>query len=83
MVFAGTCARRRRTHRAVEQDHVGRPRRGHQGKADLRGFLRHEDVRVTAICDVNKRHIEQARGLIAERYGKPDVKVCHDFRELN
>jgi predicted dehydrogenase len=56
---------------------------GAQGQSDLRDFLRHEDVRVTAICDVNKRNTESARRIIAERYGSPDVKVFTDFRELN
>jgi predicted dehydrogenase len=56
---------------------------GAQGQSDMRDFLRHEDVRVTAICDVNQRNLESARRIIAERYGKPDVKVCGDFRELN
>jgi predicted dehydrogenase len=56
---------------------------GDQGRSDLRDFLRHDDVRVTAICDVNQRNIESARRLVAERYGRPDVKVFADFRALN
>lgn len=56
---------------------------GAQGFSDLQGFLRHDDVRVTAICDVNKRNIDRARRAIAERYGSPDVKVFTDFREMN
>ncbi|MCX6902757.1 MAG: Gfo/Idh/MocA family oxidoreductase, partial [Verrucomicrobia bacterium] len=56
---------------------------GAQGQSDLRDFLRHKDVRVTAICDVNKRNVESARGHIAKAYGSPDVKVFADFRELN
>ena len=55
---------------------------GAQGQSDLRDFLRHEDVRVTAICDVNQRNLERARQIIRERYGSPDVKVYADFREL-
>jgi predicted dehydrogenase len=56
---------------------------GAQGQSDLRDFLRHDDVRVRAICDVNQRNLESARRIIAERYGRPDVKVFADFRELN
>src|SRR5262245_57904472 len=56
---------------------------GEQGKNDLRAFLRHDDVRVTALCDVNRRHIEEAKQLVAERYGSADVKVFSDFREFN
>jgi predicted dehydrogenase len=55
---------------------------GSQGQSDLRDFLRHEDVRVTAICDINQRNIESARQIIRERYGSPDLKVYSDFREL-
>ncbi len=56
---------------------------GSQGTVDLRAFLNHDDVRVTAVCDVNKHNIERARKYIGERYGSDDVKVYSDFRELN
>jgi predicted dehydrogenase len=56
---------------------------GDQGRSDLQDFLRHADVRVTALCDVNKRNLETARRLVTERYGSPDVKTFADFRELN
>jgi predicted dehydrogenase len=56
---------------------------GSQGQWDMRDFLGLNDVRVTAICDVNKRNIESARGFIAKSYGSPEVKVLSDFRELN
>jgi predicted dehydrogenase len=56
---------------------------GAQGQSDMRDFLRHDDVRVRAICDINQRNVESARRIVAERYGQPDVKVYRDFRELN
>jgi predicted dehydrogenase len=56
---------------------------GAQGQYDMRNFLSHSEVRVTAICDVNKRNIESAKRLIAQTYGSADAKVCKDFRELN
>ena len=56
---------------------------GAQGTGDMRDFLTHESVRVTAICDVNRRNIETARRHIATAYGTPDVKVHADFRQLN
>jgi predicted dehydrogenase len=56
---------------------------GAQGQSDLRDFLRHDDVRVRAICDINQRNVESARRIITERYGSADVKVYTDFRELN
>jgi hypothetical protein len=49
----------------------------------MRDFLTNEGVRVAAICDVNRRNIDAARQHIAAAYGKPDVKVFADFRELN
>ena len=55
---------------------------GSQGQWDMRAFLNHDDVRVRAICDVNKRNVESARRIVAERYGSPDVKVFADFREF-
>ncbi len=56
---------------------------GAQGQGDMRNFLGYGDVRVTAICDVNKRNIESAQRLIAKAYGNSDAKVYADFRELN
>lgn len=56
---------------------------GSQGQHDMRDFLGHDDVRVRAICDVNQRHLDAARQIIAQRYGSPDVAVFTDFRELH
>lgn len=56
---------------------------GAQGRGDMGNFLAQEDVRVTAICDVNRRNIDRALTIIRERYGGADVKVHADFRELN
>lgn len=56
---------------------------GAQGTGDMTNFLAQDDVRVTAICDVNQQRIANARDRIAKAYGSPDVKVLSDFRELN
>jgi len=56
---------------------------GAQGTGDMRNFLSQDDVRVTAICDVNQRNLARARKVIGEAYGKDDVRVHSDFRELN
>ena len=56
---------------------------GDRGSSDMQDFLKCDDVRVTAICDVNKRRLDGARKTIAKRYGSNDVKVYSDFRELN
>jgi predicted dehydrogenase len=55
---------------------------GSQGYYDMRAFLNHEDVRVTAICDINRKNIDNARQRLAQTYGRPDVKVYADFREM-
>lgn len=57
---------------------------GSQGMVDLRAFLNHDDVRVVALCDVNRKNIEKANGYyLKEKYGKADARVYSDFRELN
>jgi predicted dehydrogenase len=56
---------------------------GAQGVHDMKNFLELDNVRVTAICDVNKHHIERARKIISEKYGSADVKVYSDFRDMN
>lgn len=42
-----------------------------------------QDVRVTALCDVNQRNIQQARKFLADQYGRDEVRIYKDFRELN
>lgn len=56
---------------------------GAQGQSDLSGFLTHKDVRVTAICDVNRRNLDAARRMVAKAYGRDEVRAYTDFRELN
>ena len=55
---------------------------GAQGQWDMRAFLNHKDVRVAAVCDINKRNLAAASEIIAQAYGSPDVKVVPDFREF-
>jgi predicted dehydrogenase len=56
---------------------------GAQGTGDMRAFLNHDDVRVTALCDVNSKNLDRAKTLIAEKYGSADVKTHRDFRDLH
>lgn len=57
---------------------------GAQGTVDMRAFLNHDDVRVVALCDVNKNNLQRANGYyLKEKYGKADAKEYSDFRELN
>jgi len=42
-----------------------------------RGHIKYEDTRVVAICDVDKKHLEDVKKMIPN-----PVKTYHDFREL-
>ena len=54
---------------------------GSQGTSRLREFMRESDVRVAAICDVDKRHLDRAIALVeAEKGYKP--QAFGDFRRL-
>jgi len=46
------------------------------------GLVGREDVRVVALCDVNAQRLENARGLVNQRYGNKDCAVYRDYREL-
>ncbi len=56
---------------------------GAQGQWDLRLFLKQKDVRVTALCDVNRRNLESGCHLVAQAYGSPDVRTTADFRAFH
>src|SRR5260370_29779754 len=54
---------------------------GNQGTGRLREFLRQPDVRIGAICDVDKRHLDRAIALVEQEKGyKP--QGFGDFRRL-
>ncbi|KPK76741.1 MAG: hypothetical protein AMJ79_05560 [Phycisphaerae bacterium SM23_30] len=55
---------------------------GSQGTGDLRGFLGKPEVQLVAVCDVDKKHRDQAKGYVDEHYGNNDCKAYLDFREL-
>jgi predicted dehydrogenase len=54
---------------------------GGMGTGRLREFLRHPDVRIGAICDVDSTHIERAVGEV-EKVRKFRPKPFRDFRRL-
>jgi len=56
---------------------------GARGSGNMRMFLNYDDVRIAAICDVNKRNLDKARKLVVDKDGKDDVRIYHDFRKLN
>lgn len=61
---------------------------GKQGGGLMGGFLGHENVQVTAVCDVDTTRRNAAKQKVEEHYGKkkPEgwtgVKAVNDFREI-
>jgi predicted dehydrogenase len=55
---------------------------GSMGSGDMRGFLRRDEVQVVAVCDVDKRHYDNAKKSVDEKYNNNDCKAYLDFREL-
>jgi predicted dehydrogenase len=54
---------------------------GGQGTSRLREFLRFDDVRIGAICDVDRRHLEQAQQIVRTARGAMPTGLG-DFRRL-
>ncbi len=55
---------------------------GWMGGVNLGGFLGHPQVKVVAVCDVDKKLAQQAKNSVDGRYGNTDCQIYHDFREL-
>ena len=55
---------------------------GSQGTGDMRGFLGKREVRMVAVCDVDKSNRDRAKHIVDERYGNSDCAAYLDFREL-
>lgn len=55
---------------------------GSMGTGDLNGFLSKGEVRVVAVCDVDRDHRENARNIVNRKYENNDCKAYLDFREL-
>lgn len=56
---------------------------GSQGSGNMNGFLdKKDDVRVLAVCDVDKGHRDGAKKRVDDKYGNSDCAAYHDFREL-
>ena len=54
---------------------------GGMGSGRLREFLKHPDVRVAAICDVDRRHLDRAVSEVEKTRGQKP-KAFGDFRRL-
>ena len=55
---------------------------GSMGTGDMKGFLRRDQVRMVAVCDVDKSHSSRAKGIVDQKYGNKDCATYPDYREL-
>jgi predicted dehydrogenase len=55
---------------------------GSMGTGDLHGFLGKRGVQVVAVCDVDKKHRDNAKRIVDERYDNNDCSSYNDYREL-
>lgn len=55
---------------------------GNRGPTLMRAFLGQRDARVVAVCDVNGKQREMAKGIVDKHYGTSDCAAYNDFREL-
>ena len=55
---------------------------GSMGMGNLKGFLNLEGTRLLAVCDVDKKHRDNGKRTIDEKYGNQDCAAYNDYREL-
>jgi predicted dehydrogenase len=55
---------------------------GWQGTSNMEAFLEEAGCRITAVCDLDKDHLENARNIVNRKYGNSDCRTFHDFRDL-
>ncbi len=67
---------------ASERIAVGCIGHGNRGPTLMRAFLGQRDARVVAVCDVNGKQREMAKGIVDKHYGTGDCAAYNDFREL-
>ncbi len=53
------------------------------GTYNLKALIARPEVRVTAVCDVDQRHLAAAKGLVDQTYGNHDCRTFADFRTLD
>jgi predicted dehydrogenase len=49
---------------------------------NLRNYLKQEDARVLAVCDVDRNHMRRAKRFVDEHHGNTDCATTGDFREI-
>lgn len=55
---------------------------GMQGPGNTNAFLNQRDCQVVAACDLDKKHLEAAVGIVNRKYGNQDCKAYNDYREM-
>lgn len=55
---------------------------GGRGVGDMNGFMGYPDVRMVAVCDVDRNRLERAQKTVNTRYGDASCAAFGDFREL-
>ena len=55
---------------------------GSKGIGNMRSFLSREEVRVIAVCDVDKNQRDKAKKIVDDKYQNDDCKAYLDFREV-
>jgi predicted dehydrogenase len=55
---------------------------GGMGRGNTGAFMGQSDVQMVAVCDVDAKHLMEARDLVNNKYGNQDCTTYRDFREL-
>ncbi len=55
---------------------------GIRGTSNMRDFMKNDDVRVVAVCDVSKSQRQKAKQIVDDYYVNEDCALYNDFREL-
>lgn len=54
---------------------------GWMGLSNVASFLELPEAQVVAVCDVDRKHLEEARQAVANKYGQP-CDACHNFEDV-
>ncbi len=55
---------------------------GMQGPGNMQQFMKGEDCKVVAVCDIDKKHLRDAVNMVNDYYQNKDCAAYSDFREV-
>ncbi len=55
---------------------------GSMGTSNMKQFFNQPDCRIVAVCDVDRKHRENAKALVDKTYQDTGCKMFHDHRDL-